>query len=101
MTTLKFTGISKKPIYNVYVDETFEHFLNLPRMDGYLCYSALMIPEEREQSLADFGRRWMSACGIITKKRPDLKYRANLSQLTYGNLKRKIAPMSRNGSDIS
>jgi len=53
---LKFTGILKKPIYNVYVDETFEHFLNLPRMDGYLCYSALMIPEKREESLADFWR---------------------------------------------
>lgn len=45
---------SKKPIYNVYVDETFEHFLNLPRLDGYFCYGALMIPEEREPSLKDF-----------------------------------------------
>jgi hypothetical protein len=45
---------AKKPIYNVYVDETFEHFLNLPRLDGYLCYGALMVPETREKSLSDF-----------------------------------------------
>ena len=43
-----------KPVYDVYVDETFEHFMNLPRMDGHFCYVALMVPEKAETQLTSF-----------------------------------------------
>ena len=49
------TGLAKqKQVYNVYVDETFEHFMNLPRMEGYFCYVALMVPERAEAQLSAF-----------------------------------------------
>jgi hypothetical protein len=43
-----------KPTYNVYVDETFEHFLNLPRMEGHFCYVGLMVPEKTDIQLRAF-----------------------------------------------
>jgi hypothetical protein len=43
-----------RPVFNVYVDEVFEHFMNLPRMDGYFCYASIMVDEKTEGQLKAF-----------------------------------------------
>jgi hypothetical protein len=39
--------------YTVFIDESFDGFMNLSRDDGYFCYAALMVPTAR---LGDLGR---------------------------------------------
>jgi hypothetical protein len=43
------------PAYTVFMDESFDGFMNLTRDDGYFCYAALMVPTER---LPDLSRFW-------------------------------------------
>src|SRR5438128_4152263 len=43
-----------KPVFDVYVDEVFEHFMNFPRMDGYFGYVSLMINERTSHELTRF-----------------------------------------------
>jgi hypothetical protein len=41
--------------YTVFIDESFDGFMNLARDDGYFCYVALMVPTVK---LADLDRFW-------------------------------------------
>jgi len=41
--------------YTIFVDESFDGFMNLSKMDGYFCYAALMVPTEK---LPDLERFW-------------------------------------------
>lgn len=40
--------------YTIFVDESFDGYMNLSRDDGYFCYAALMVPTERLEDLARF-----------------------------------------------
>src|SRR5882724_4608511 len=41
--------------YTVFIDESFDGFMNLSKDDGYFCYAALMVPTMK---LADLERFW-------------------------------------------
>lgn len=44
--------------YSVFVDESFEGFMNLAKDDGYFCYAALMVPTA---ALPELERFWTAA----------------------------------------
>jgi hypothetical protein len=43
-----------KPKYIVYVDESFDRFMNFPELEGNFCYSALMVPTGKINELTCF-----------------------------------------------
>ena len=48
--------------YKVFIDESFDGFMNLAREDGYFCYVALMVPMAK---LPDLQRFWLANRGRL------------------------------------
>jgi hypothetical protein len=76
--------------YTVFIDESFDRFMNLQADDGWFCYGAFMIPTERLADLARFHAALFENLQNEYKKATGFSVEGEFKSSHYGKIPRDV-----------